>query len=98
MIVVLQDRTQLVVDKKTADAIAKSLNKSSDGYLTINGNLIKKTFINMIKQGGITEADYSKAQNNNLLKSDNRSDEEQYKAARKKAEEIRKKLSKKISI
>ena len=99
MIILLRDRTELIVDQKTGEKVAASLNRSSDGYITVNGTLIKKTFIEMIKPGGITEAD-TREQNdpNKRLKSDNRSEKEQYRAARKKAEEIRKNLKKKVSL
>lgn len=96
MIVVLQDRTELLVSQKTADAIARSLSKSSEGYMTINGELIKKSFIVRIKKGGITEADMPKPNDpNKRLKSDNRTEEEQWKAGRKASASVREILKKK---
>lgn len=99
MIIVLRDRSELIVSQKTGENVAKSLQKSLDGYLTINKHLINKRFIDMIKPGGITEADVREQNDpNKRLKQDNRSDDEQHKAARKKANEIRRKLKKKMSL
>lgn len=98
MIVLLRDRTELIVTKKVASTIAQSLKKSLDGYITINGILVNKRFIDMIKPGGITEADGIPNEPNRRIRQDNRSEQEQYRAARKKANEIRKKIIKKVSM
>lgn len=96
MKILLKDGTEMIVDKKTAEAIERSIEKSPQGFIRVNGSLINKTFINAIKPGGVTEASYDEKAKK--LKADNRSDGERYKAARKKSNEIRKKLSKKLDI
>lgn len=96
MIVKLFDRTEIVVSKTEADKIIQSIRKSSDGYITVKGSLIKKSGIAQIKPGGNSQADAVKLQEKGLIKiEDKRDSKESYDRARKKSESIRELLIKK---
>jgi hypothetical protein len=62
VIIKLFDKTELTVSKEVGEKLEKSLTKSSDGMVTINGYMIKKTAIAYIKPGGYTLADVESEQ------------------------------------
>jgi hypothetical protein len=93
VIVKLFDRTQIIISKAEAEQLGRALSKSMDGFVTIKGNMIRKTAIAGIMQGGMTEADNRPPDDSRArLRADNRSDAEQYKSARKAAEIARETL------
>lgn len=95
MKITLFDRTEIIVSKTDGEKLERLLLRSQDGYVKINGITLKKSGILKIEQGGYTEADIVKPIDpDNRLKRDNRSDAEQYKAARKAAEIAKKTLIK----
>lgn len=92
----LFDRTEIIVSKEVGLKLGKSLAKSTDGMVTINGYMLKKSAIAYIAPGGYTEADMpeQKVDSTKRLKSDNRTEAEQYKAARKAAAAVKDILNK----
>jgi hypothetical protein len=98
VIIKLFDRTDIVVTKHVADKLRESLLKSPEGMVTISDYMIKKSAIAYIKPGGYTQADIPQQTDAKRLQADNRSEDEQYQSARKKAEKIRKDLYKKMSV
>jgi hypothetical protein len=52
MIVKLFDKTELTISTNAAVKLTESLQRDPQGYVTINGMVIKKTAIAMIKPGG----------------------------------------------
>ena len=59
MIVKLFDKTELVISKNAADRLASSLKRDPQGYVTLNGMVIKKTAIALIKPGGDEPKNYN---------------------------------------
>lgn len=57
MIVKLFDKTELTISQNAAMRLTESLQRDPQGYVTLNGIVIKKTAIAMIKPGGRTEPD-----------------------------------------
>jgi hypothetical protein len=57
MRVILKDRTEIMVSDKEAEAIKDSMLESLEGYVEIGKELIKKTNINGIQSGGVSEKD-----------------------------------------
>lgn len=56
MILVLFDRSEVMVSKEQADKI-KQMIKNGAEWIEIKGNMYKASAIMIIKQGGYTEAD-----------------------------------------
>lgn len=92
MKVVLFDRSEYVVTQAQGEKLKKSLADTSSQFVTIQGAMIKKSAIAMVKPGGYTLADMPPQHDGKRLKADNRTDEEIHEAARKAAEKVRAKL------
>jgi hypothetical protein len=93
--VILFDHREFVVSKDEGEKLTRSLAKGTDGFITLNGAFIKKTAIAYVMQGGVTEADLPKPNDpSRRIKSDNRSEDEQYQSARKASDIARAKLKK----
>jgi hypothetical protein len=59
----LFDGNELLINERQADALEQSLSDSNDGYVKINGNMVKKTAISSVMKGSFYDsdiADYSK--------------------------------------
>jgi hypothetical protein len=52
VIVKLFDKTELIISQNAADKLTASLRRDPQGYVTINGMVIKKTAIALVKPGG----------------------------------------------
>lgn len=94
MKIILNDRKELIVSDERGKKLKQSLVNGSDGFVEINDTLIKKSSIARIEPGGYTEADLPSRTDHKQLKADNRTEEEQYIAARGKAESVREILAK----
>lgn len=57
MIVKLFDRTEIHITVAEANKLEAALQKSTDGFVTIGGNMLKKSAIAAVMQGGLTAAD-----------------------------------------
>lgn len=53
----LFDETELIITTQQAEALKAALNRSTEGFVTVNGQTIKKNAISSITTGGITEDD-----------------------------------------
>jgi len=52
MIVKLFDGTELLITKNASERLKTALERNSDGYVTINDHVIRKSAIAVIKPGG----------------------------------------------
>lgn len=93
MIVVLFDKREIIVTKAEAEKIEQAIARSEEGRLKIRDYFVKKSAIAYIKPGGYTEADMPKPlPTSRQLRSDSRSEDEQYRDARKASDIVRENL------
>jgi len=88
MILVLFDRTEIIITKEQAQKVDIFLNSDSK-YLRINGYTLTPQAIRLVKPGGYTEVDLPPIERSHRLQADNRPEEEQYSSARQQAESIK---------
>ena len=55
--VTLFDGTEFFINQRQTDMLKESINKSTEGFITVEGKTVKKNAISSIIPGGITELD-----------------------------------------
>ena len=88
--IVLRPHYEIIISDEQEEEVLKFI-ESDDYAITVNGTTITKPSIAYIKPGGYTQPDVHKEiiDPSRRLKTDNRTEEEQHAAARKKAESLR---------
>lgn len=93
MKVVLFNRHEYVISNAAGEKLKRAIEKSSEGFVTLNGDMVRKSAIALIKAGGNSEADlHPKVDAHHRLGTDTRTDDEKYKAARAASEIARKRV------